>query len=697
MIASISRRAFIQGAAAGAAALSIPWLGAASNAHIGLPERYWLGASYYPEQWPRAIWAEDFARMQQLGINVIRMGEFAWSSLQPNPEHFDFHWLDDAIALAQAHGIKVLLGVPTGSIPPWLHRLHPDVLGGNERGPYTYGGRKGFALHSPAMKAAAAKIIVAMAHRYAASPAVAGWQLSNESGFPFSSYGATELRAFRAWLRARYGAIDSLNESWGGKFWSNAYDTWDEIEFPANQAEMGFKSAVQLDYRRFFSDSWIAWLSFESATLRSGGVQQLIFVNWPEATWSVDIRATEPFLNATAWDNYGHIADDGDFHTQFYSAKNHDMCRCSRRDSRFFVAEQRSQPPANSTPEAILLQTMADVAYGSFGTLYFEWRPPLSGAERGYVSIIERDGTFGASADVLRRARMNLDTLWPVLQRARTQAKIAMLFSFDNQWDRGFVSSSDAKIYSYDKNFARFYAGVKTLKQNIDIIAPEAALGSYALVIAPGLQMISDAAAAQMEKFVRNGGTLVLDQGAGTRDAVGHDRPLPGPGVFAEMAGVHVHATSRIDGEVPELTVRFGKRIFPALHDIEQVTLSGATQIAMLERAQEASLPGVTMHVYGKGRVVYCAAGSADVGLYEALFEEIGVRAGIVPLLDVPPGVDVVSRTTDEGDILFVMNLTPVPQRIPLAHKYRDALSGSSVQRTLELAGFDVRVLATES
>lgn len=636
--------------------------------------------------------------MQQLGINVIRMGEFAWSSLQPDPEHFDFHWLDDAIALAQAHGIKVLLGVPTGSIPPWLHRLHPDVLGGNERGPYTYGGRKGFALHSPAMKAAAEKIIVAMARRYAATPAVVGWQLSNEAGFPFTSYSAAELRAFRAWLCARYGTINSLNESWGGKFWSNAYDTWDEIEFPANQAEMGFKSAVQLDYRRFFSASWIAWLRFETTTLRSGGVKQMIFVNWPEATWSVDIRASEPFLNATAWDNYGHIADDGDFHTQFYSAMNHDMCRCSRKDARFFIAEQRSQPPANSTPEAIRLQTMADVAYGSFGTLYFEWRPPLSGAERGYVSILERDGSFGASVNVLRRVRMELDTLWPMLQGAHTQTKIAMLYSFDNQWDHGFVSSDrDAKIYSYNANFTRFYAGVKILKQNVDIIAPEATLSSYALVVAPGLQMISDAALAQLKEFVQNGGTLVLDQGAGTRDAAGHDRPLPGPGVFAEMAGVRVHATSRIDGEVPEFTVRFGKSTFTTLHDIEQITLTGATEMAMLERSQEASLPGVTMHAYGKGRVVYCAAGSVDAALYEALFGEIGIRTGIVPLLDVPPGVDVVSRSTDEGDILFVMNLTPVAQHIPLAHRYRDALTGDSVQGALDLVGFDVRVLATES
>ncbi len=43
-----------------------------------------LGICYYPEHWPEAQWAEDAARMAQLGLTHVRVGEFAWSLLEPS-------------------------------------------------------------------------------------------------------------------------------------------------------------------------------------------------------------------------------------------------------------------------------------------------------------------------------------------------------------------------------------------------------------------------------------------------------------------------------------------------------------------------------------------------------------------------------------------------------------------------------------
>jgi len=673
---------------------------AEESKRTGLPDRYWLGAAYYPELTPHADWGTDFDRMHTLGINVVRMAEFAWSRMEPAEGRFDFAWLDEALGLAQERGIAVLLGTPTASVPPWLYRAHPDVLGGNEHGAYTYGGRKGFALYSPAMRAAAQRVVHAMAARYASHPAVKGWQLSNEAGFPFTDYDPDALTAFRAWLRARYGTLDALNDAWDGLFWSNTYDAWDEIQLPVNQPEAGFYAAVRLDYRRFFSDSYVDWLRMEATTLRSAGAKQMAFVNWPETTWSVDIRATAPFLDAAAWDNYGLMADDRDLHTQFYSAMNHDLCRCSRTDRRFFVAEQRSEPPASSSPAAVRLQTFADFAYGAFGTVYFEWRPPLSGAERGYASILERDGSFGASIDQIRKVRAEFDALWPRLRDATTVAKVAMIFSYDDQWDRGFAATEgDAKLYSYSANFARFYAGAKALHANIDIVSPDASLDAYALVIAPGLQMVSDSVAASLSAFVRRGGCLVLDQGTGTRDASGHDRAQKGPGPLQQIAGLSVNAASRVDGPVPGYALQLAgeSKTYAALHDIESVTLHGATEVARLMRPDESTLTAVTKHTAGPGCVFYFAAGSSDPGFYEAMMHRIGEQARITPLIEVPAGVDVVSRTADGTEYIFLMNLTPTPQKISLPHRYRDAATNASVADAVTLEAFDVRVLATES
>ena len=52
-----------------------------------------LGVCYYPEHWPEEVWAEDAARMVEAGLKWVRIGEFAWSRLEPQPGAFPFDWL----------------------------------------------------------------------------------------------------------------------------------------------------------------------------------------------------------------------------------------------------------------------------------------------------------------------------------------------------------------------------------------------------------------------------------------------------------------------------------------------------------------------------------------------------------------------------------------------------------------------------
>ncbi len=148
-------------------------------------DHYLLGAAYYPEWWEPSEWEIDFRQMQELGINTLRMGEFAWAIFEPAPGKFEFSWMDRAIALANHYGIDVILCTPTASVPPWLYQLHPDVLTGNDAGLYTYGGRKGYCTSSQNYLEASARIVTALAEHYGHHPGVIGWQLDNEPGFPF--------------------------------------------------------------------------------------------------------------------------------------------------------------------------------------------------------------------------------------------------------------------------------------------------------------------------------------------------------------------------------------------------------------------------------------------------------------------------------------------------------------------------------
>ena len=79
-----------------------------------------LGAAWYPEQWPESQWDHDLQLMQDAHMNVVRVGEFAWSTLEPSEGRYELDWLDRAIALAAKHHIGVVIGTPTDAPPAWL-------------------------------------------------------------------------------------------------------------------------------------------------------------------------------------------------------------------------------------------------------------------------------------------------------------------------------------------------------------------------------------------------------------------------------------------------------------------------------------------------------------------------------------------------------------------------------------------------
>jgi len=353
--------------------------------------RYSLGSSYYPEWWDESEWEKDFRQMQELRFNTVRMGEFAWAAFEPVEGRFEFAWMDRAIAIANRCEIQVILATPTASVPPWLRQRHRDVLGGSEKGPFTYGGRKGYCTNSSAYLEACARITRSLALHYGRHSGVIGWQLDNEPGIPFLCYDANCQRASRAWLRRRYGTLEALNRTWNGAFCSNHYTDWSQIEIPANSAEGGWQPAITLDYRRFFSDSYLAHLRQQADILHRHSHDQFVFTNWPNLTWSVDaFAAASRFLDATGWDNYVAPPGVSPYQDQYRSGFHSDFARCAGPRQHFLCAEKIAYVPAHVRSEGLRVQAYTDLAHGSYGTLYFEWRRPLAGNEEARPSRIMR-------------------------------------------------------------------------------------------------------------------------------------------------------------------------------------------------------------------------------------------------------------------------------------------------------------------
>lgn len=695
------RREILKLIAASAGASAVPSFAwpqqrpAATSSASDVFSRYRIGVSYYPEQWPPAQVKEDFAKMRALGINMVRMGEFAWSSLQPSPADFRFDWLDHAIEVAAQNDVAVILGTPTASVPPWLYSLHPDVLSGNEKGPYTYGGRKGFSLDSPAMRSAATAIITRLAARYGGNPAVVGWQLSNEPGYPMVNYDPNALRAFRQWLKAQYGTLDKLNAAWSGAFWSNEYTAWDQIQFPTNSAEGGWNPGVHLDYRRFFSDSFLNWLRFEASLIRPRAQNPFVYTNWPEVAWSVDIFQAAQLLDATAWDNYGAMPGAANSYEVLRTAFNHDLCRSSRADQLFFVAEQATEPSPDTDSRAIRLITWTDIAHGSRGTIFFEFRPPVEGSEMDYVSMLEPDRSYGYSTPVLQQTFQEIARIYPQLASARTEADIAIVYDYENSWDQGFRIREGNNIGAgYDNVATRYYTGVKSLKRNVDVIPESRDFARYRMIVAPGLRMLSDETADRLNRWVKNGGVLILDRKAGIRTADGRLRPLIEPGVFSALAGIKVPAMEQAHD--PQSVQFLGQEEDYAVADSEFIIMESAEPLARFHRGALAGKSAVTLHSAGRGFVVYVAFTSRQDAFFDALFSILGARFQFEPLCPAPREVDVVSRTANGRSFLFLLNNSTTPAQIALPRPCTELISGRPVTGAFEVGPLDIAIFTNE-
>ncbi|MDE3195184.1 MAG: beta-galactosidase [Acidobacteriota bacterium] len=683
---------------------------AAGNAERGRWDRYLIGAAYYPEWWPAEEWEVDFREMRDLGINTVRMGEFAWALFETAPGKFDFDWMDRALAIAERHGIRAILCTPTASIPPWLYAAHPDVLTGNAAGAFTYGGRKGYNTNSANYLAASARITIALAERYGRHPNVIGWQLDNEPGHPPQSYDPVSEKAFQSWLKERYGTLEELNRVWNGAFWSNRFSDWTQIRFPGNSAEGGWQPAISLDYRRFFSDSFLQHLRAQAGILHAKTQNQFVFTNWPAPTWSVDVFEAAKFLDATAWDNYVSAPGVSRFQRQYTAGFLSDFCRCAGPRQKFLCAEQNAYAPPNAPAEGLRLQAYEDFAHGGHGQLYFEWRRPLAGGEEHRPSFIKGfDGKVNPAKPVLARICRELERTGALLAGAETRADIAMLYDFSNEWAQGYGGVGDNHP-RYNAEMQSFYAGMKVLGRNIDVVPLGADYSRYKAIVASNLRLVDDATVERLRAFVAAGGTLVLNYRAATQNRDNSMRRTLAPGPFAEMAGVRSEAmldlfeynaaAGNLDAELQAgLGIQFGAggSVFRPRTAIESLKTQSAEAIATVRGGGPMDGgPAVVRNRYRKGTVFYAGCDSTDDGFYETLARMVGEASSLKPPIAVPYGVEVTSRENAGTIWYFLLNLTQnAHERIALPHPMDDVTGERGSVAEIALGPFDAAVLAS--
>ena len=139
------------------------------------------GAAYYDEYMPYERLDKDIQMMKEAGINVVRIAESTWSTVEPQDGVFDFTHIDRVLNAMHKAGIHVIVGTPTYAIPTWLVRKYPDVLVVTPQGQRQYGVRQNMDITNKHFLTHAERVIRKILEHVKGHPAIIGYQVDNET------------------------------------------------------------------------------------------------------------------------------------------------------------------------------------------------------------------------------------------------------------------------------------------------------------------------------------------------------------------------------------------------------------------------------------------------------------------------------------------------------------------------------------
>ena len=659
----------------------------AQTAHDAAPAIY-LGTAWYPEQWPEARWDADLALMEQAHVRFVRVTEFAWSRLEPSEGRYDLDWVERAVRLAEMHHIAVVLGTPTAAPPAWMTQRYPETLAVEEDGRRAEHGNRGQEnWTNPRYRESAKKIAGAMAERFGHDRNVIGWQIDNElSSESFDPY---TKQLWQTWLKAKYGSLEELNRRWTTAYWSETYSDWSQIPIETKEGNPG----LLLDWRRFASDTFRSYQKVQLDAIRAkADKRQWITTNMMGWFDLFDHYVVAQDLDLASWDDYVGTG-------QLDPVRNgaaHDLTRGFLRKN-FWVME--TQPgfvnwsADNNALNKGEVRAMAwhDVGHGADAVSYWQWRSALNGQEEYHGTLVGADGTPVPLYDEVAQLGAEFAKAGPALAGTTVKSEVAFVHSYDSRWAVNFQRHN--KAFDPVTALVSYYGPVRALAHSVDIVKPTAPLAQYKLVVAPALNLLTEADAQSLMAYVQGGGHLVLGQRSGMKDTDNALATERQPGPLAKLLGGRVEQYYALDKDVP-LTGEWGSGTGTIW--AEQLSTSAPDAKVLLRYGKSNGWldgqPAAVTRAVGKGRITYIGAW-LDAKTMAAAAQWMMETSGVKPEWPMmPEGVDLYLREGAGKKTAILVNFGAEAKTVTLPRVMTDVLQGGSVS-SVALPQYGVSVL----
>ncbi|MBQ0078794.1 MAG: beta-galactosidase [Eubacterium sp.] len=625
----------------------------------------WLGVDYYPEQWDASLLDQDLDTIVELGCNVIRIAEFSWHLMEKKEGEYDFSFFDNVIEHAKAKGLKVIMGTPTATIPAWLAKKEPSILsefeGGKKR---TFGGRHVYCFNSPVMYEYSEKIIRKQVEHFKDEEAIVAWQTDNEIGHEGSDvcYCAQCQSAFQKYLNDAFeGDIDRLNETYGTTFWSQEYNSFDEIPTPMETITT-HNPALRLDWERFRNKSIVDFMDFQTALIKEIAPDAHVIHDFPGGGMGkhVDYSKVAKSIDTVAYNNYPVWGGQREPIAPHQIGFALDYMR-GLKGQNFWITEAIMGAQGHDVtgysprPNQAKMWSYQGFAHGCDSMMYFRYRGATKGAEQFCYGVLDADNVkrrkFYEVQSCFHEMMANKEAM-----EAPMKSDVAMVYDYDSL--AAFRIQKQSFLLDPQGEMEKLYKAFFDVNVPVDVIPEDVDFDGYKVVILSQMIIGKPEMTKKVQEFVKNGGTAVMTYRTAVKDVnnnltFGEIIPVG----YSDFAGVALVETESLqEGQnfpvIGEGIMAGNEGIGGVFRDMLEVT-----DAEVLYRYGDMfydNFAAVTRKAQGEGMIYYVGC-SLDEETTKAVMGQIMTETQIETEAS-EDGVEISYRGEGENRVRMVMN-----------------------------------------
>ncbi|MGJ9384809.1 beta-galactosidase [Salipaludibacillus sp. CF4.18] len=660
-----------------------------------MAKKLYHGAAYYPELWNEKVIEEDIHLMKEAGINVARMGEFAWHTMEQEEGNIDICVFVDIVHKLHENGIETVMCTPTPTPPIWFTHNHPErMYVSQDRTVMGHGSRQHTCTNHPYFRKKANEITEHIAKAVGSLPGVIGWQIDNEFKCHVSECMCEQCRTlWHQWLEERYETIEQLNEAWGTKIWSQYYHSFDQVPQPG-PAPFLHNSSLSTMYRQFSMEKIAEFSDSQAEIIRQ--YSDAPITHNSNVPFSVDNERLFENLDFASFDTYASQENKASY------LMNCDLWRNFKKGRDFWIMETSTSHAASlesyASPHAngyLRAEAIASYALGGEAFCYWLWRQQRAGCEQPHGSVISAWGkpTVGFQS-VLEVEEMRKKVEPFMVATKPQQADIAITYS---DQANAFFQTEPHQQMDFRSLVTNFYNHFVSLGVHRNLIPEKESLQDYKLLFTPFLPYISDEYRKRAVDFVKSGGTWIVGPLSGGRTKEHTIHTNAALGELEEIAGIEALYTYPMDG-TGSVGHAFGEKaplgLWSTVFEYDEQTAVGT-----IAGGNSDGKAFITESKVGKGKIVHI--GSLPVGeegdsLLIKLIDHYATEAGVSVRTDVTKGTIVAPRIDDEGKQSWVIvNMDGEGGSVTVPVKALDRLTEEMISAgRLEIGPYEYRVLS---